>query len=274
MILIVSSTKDIASVTISKFILQKYPFSQKEESYHGNPSYSAEIKGKKITFVTLNEETILAQDLPKYFIELELIIFVSRHKSVSGIPTLSVHTPGNFGSAELGGLPKTVSISPANPMKHALKALAVCRDIMKLNYEVSYECTHHGPSLNVPSMFVELGSSEKQWTDLRAAEAVAFAVMEAVVKFDQRERSVVIGIGGPHYNLQFTRMALRDEEVFGHMIPKHAINLLDAEMLQQCVDRTLEKVEYALLDWKGIRGEDKPNLMSLLNEIGLSYKKA
>ncbi len=55
---------------------------------------------------------------------------------------------------------------------------------MKLDYEVSYECTHHGPSLNVPAMFVELGSSEKQWNDSRAAEAVAHAAMEAIAKFE------------------------------------------------------------------------------------------
>ena len=30
---------------------------------------------------------------------------------------------------------------------------------MDLGCEVSYDCTHHGPSLNIPAMFMELVSS-------------------------------------------------------------------------------------------------------------------
>ena len=81
-------------------------------------------------------------------------MFISRHSSASGKPTLSVHTPGNFGEARLGGLPKIISVSPATAMSDALKALLRYKVEFCLDYEVSYECTHHGPSLNVPVMFV------------------------------------------------------------------------------------------------------------------------
>ena len=158
-------------------------------------------------------------------------------------------------------------------MQDALKALSYFKEGMQLNYEVSYECTHHGPSLNVPTMFVELGSSPKQWRDAKAAEAVAHAAMSAIGKFEAVENSAVLGIGGTHYNERFTRMALDDEAVFGHMIPKYAVPLVDSEMLRQCVDKTLEKVEYALLDWKGIKSADKPQLLKALEEAGLTYKK-
>ena len=94
-----------------------------------------------------------------------------------------------------------------------------------LNYEVSYECTHHGPSLNVPTMFVELGSSPAQWSDLMAAEAVAHSAMTAIANFAAPTTSAVLGIGGTHYNQQFTLMALVGEATFGHMIPKYAVSL-------------------------------------------------
>ena len=67
-------------------------------------------------------------------------------------------------------------------MRDALLGMAKAKEEMRLNYQVSYECTHHGPSLDVPTMFVERGSSLKQWKDLRAAEAVAHAAMTAVSK--------------------------------------------------------------------------------------------
>ena len=158
-------------------------------------------------------------------------------------------------------------------MQDALKALSFFKEGMQLEYEVSYECTHHGPSLNAPTMFVELGSSPKQWRDAKAAEAVAHAAMSAIGKFQVSENSVVLGIGGTHYNERFTRMALDDEAVFGHMIPKYAVPLVDSEMLRQCVDKTLEKVECVVLDWKGIKSADKPQLLKALEEIGLSHRK-
>jgi D-aminoacyl-tRNA deacylase len=254
-------------------ILNQYPFNKTNEVFQENPVYSAGIDGKKVTLVTLKEETVYAQNLPDYFADLDLVVFISRHSSASGTPTLSVHTPGNFGAAELGGLPRKVSISPAAALREALKALARFRTEMKLDYEVSYECTHHGPSLNVPAMFVELGSSEKQWNDSRAAEAVAHAAMEAIAKFGVSECTAVLGVGGPHYNQRFTKMALDGELIFGHIIPKYAVQWADAEILSQCVERTLEKVDCVILDWKGIRSKEKPKLLSALREIGFQYKK-
>jgi D-aminoacyl-tRNA deacylase len=273
MILLVASSKDVAGVNIAGHILNHYPFNKTDEAFQENPVYSAEINGKKLRLVTLKEETINAQNLPDHFADLDLVVFISRHSSASGTPTLSVHTPGNFGAAELGGLPRKVSISPAAALRDALKALMRLKEKMKLDYEVSYECTHHGPSLNVPAMFVELGSSEKQWNDLKAAEAVARAAMEAIVNFGVSENVAVLGIGGPHYNQRFTKMALGDDLIFGHIIPKYAVQWVDAEILSQCVERTLEKVDCAILDWKGIRGKDKPKLLTALREIELQYRR-
>jgi D-aminoacyl-tRNA deacylase len=273
MILLVASRKDTASLNIAKHILNRYPFSITGETFQENPVFSADINGKKVTLIILNEETINAQHLPDDFANLSLIVFISRHSSTSGTPTLSVHTPGNFGAAELGGLPRKISISPATAMRNALKALMLFKEGMKLDYEVSYEGTHHGPSLDVPAMFVELGSSPKQWRDSKAAEAVAHAAMSAIGKFGASEKTAVLGIGGTHYNQRFTRMALAGEAVFSHMIPKYAVPWVNSEMLRQCVEKTVEKVDCAILDWKGIKSADKPPLLKALKEIGLPYKK-
>ncbi len=274
MILLVASSKDTAGMNIAKHILRLYPFHKNAENFQNNPTYSAEINGREVTFITLKQETIDAQDLPDTFANPQLIVFISKHCSASGTPTLSVHTPGNLGPADMGGLPRKVSVSPANSMRDALKALALFKERMKLDYEVSYECTHHGPSLNVPAMFVELGSSEKQWNDQHAAEAVAHAAMDAIAKFHHAKSPAALGIGGPHYNRQFTRMAIDGNQLFGHIIPKYAFKMIDTEILSQCLEKTLEKVECAVLDWKGIRSDDKLKLLEMLKEIGLPYRKA
>jgi len=273
MILVVASRKDVAGLNIAKQILSHYPFSPTGETFQDNPVHSAYVKGKKVTLAILSGEAVAAQHLPDCFANLSLIVFISKHSSTSGTPTLSVHTPGNFAVAELGGLPKTVSVAPATAMRDALKALAYFQESAKLEYEVSYECTHHGPSLNVPTMFVELGSSATQWSDSKAAEAVAHATMSAIGKFGASEKKAVLGIGGTHYNQRFTRIALEGKAVFGHMIPKYAVPNVDSETLRQCIEKTMEKVECAILDWKGIKSVDKPNLLKMLKEVELSYEK-
>jgi|WetSurMetagenome_2_1015567.scaffolds.fasta_scaffold144812_2 D-aminoacyl-tRNA deacylase len=270
MILLVASNKDIASQNIKDQILKNYPFRQTEETFQQNPIFTAAINGKTVTLATLSEESIRAQTLPESFPNSELIVFISRHSSQSGTPTLSVHTPGNLAAAELGGMPRKVSVSPATAMRDALKMLSQQKEALHLDYDVCYECTHHGPSLNVPTMFVELGSSEPQWRDSKAAQAVAHAAISAIANFKVANDPVVLGIGGTHYNQKFTRMALGGEAVFGHMIPKYAVLVVDAELLRQCVEKTFERVSLVVLDWKGIKSEDKPNLLSALQTAGLA----
>ncbi len=273
MILLVASNKDIASLNIKDQILKNYIFKEGTGQFDGNSTFNADVNEKKVTLITLNDESIKAQDLPTKFPDAKLIVFISRHSSQSAKPTLSVHTPGNFAEAELGGLPKTLSVAPAVAMQTTLKALFHYREQLRLNYEISYECTHHGPSLDVPAMFVELGSSPDQWGDFKAAEAVAHSAMTAIATFNEAGNSAVLGIGGTHYNQDFTLMSLMGAATFGHMIPKYALPAIDADMLQQCVEKTLEKVQLAVLDWKGIKSEDKSNLISALESIGLPYRK-
>jgi D-aminoacyl-tRNA deacylase len=273
MILLVHSTKDPAGKLMATHVLQKQPFQKTSQTYQENPVYAADIAGKPVKFVTLGEEAVNAQNLQEDFPEMELAVFLSRHSSQSGTPTLTVHTPGNFAAAELGGLPQTLSVSPAGAMADALRALKRLQMERGLAYEVSYEVTHHGPSLDVPCMFVELGSTPKQWSDTVAAGVVAEAAMEAVANFEKSTINAALGIGGTHYNQKFTQMALSGEAAFGHMIPKYALGQVDAAMLRQCVEKTLEQVDFVVLDWKGIRSEDKPCLLEALQKIGLPVRK-
>ncbi|MCL2432592.1 MAG: D-aminoacyl-tRNA deacylase [Nitrososphaerota archaeon] len=272
--MIVYSVLDIAGINIAQQILKHYAFTASPKLYKTSPLYTADVNGHPTVLVALKEEAVCAQYLQDDFPDADLIVFISRHTSQSGKPTLTVHTPGNFGAAEFGGYPKIVSVAPAVAMQTALKALDHYRRHLSLSgYQVSYECTHHGPSLNVPAMFVELGSSPAQWSDSRAAEAVAHSALTAVGTFTNTGVSAVLGIGGTHYNEKFTTMALMDTALFGHMIPKYAVSAIDSSMIRQCVERTFENVPLALLDWKGISSKDKPSLLSALEQASLPYQK-
>jgi len=271
LILMVASEKDVASINIAQQLLEHYDFEKTSEEYQGKPTYIMKVRNREIKLIFTKQDLIYTQNITEHF-SPQLIIYISRHSSASGTPTLSVHTPGNLTEeANYGGLPKKISVSPASAMKNALKEMEKLKNEWNLNYKVCYECTHHGPSLNVPTMFVELGSSLPQWKDSKAAEAVAHAAMQAAT--NENAYSAVLGLGGPHYNEKFTKLSLREDVAFGHMIPKHMIGRVDLEVLRQCIERTLEKVELAVLDWKGIKGADKQPLMEKLATLRISVRK-
>ena len=258
-------------MNIAQKIIGGHKFEKTANSFQENPIYAKSIENTEVKLVFVNKETIWEQHITDFF-KPQLIIFVSRHSGVAGIPTLSVHTPGNLTSeAKFGGVPQKISISPAGAMKNALLEMARLKKEESLDYEVSYECTHHGPSLDVPAMFAELGSSEEQWKDLQAAEVVAHAVIAAIK--GKAGESAVLGVGGPHYNKRFTETALSSSKVFGHIIPKYATPLVDADMILQCVQRTQEKVEAAVFDWKGMRGADRERIAEALGKLNIPVEK-
>lgn len=257
-------------MNIAKQLIKKHNFEKLSETFHKNPVYSKKIQNKQTKLLFVSTEIIDTQFLENYF-NPQLFIFLSRHSSAKGIPTLSVHTPGNLAEAKFGGKPRTISISPAVAMRNALLEMAKLTNEQSLDYEVSYEGTHHGPSLDIPTMFVELGSSPKQWKDLKAAEVVGDAAVAAVST--SSGCSVALGIGGPHYNKKFTKMALSSQWAFGHMIPKYALTGVDAKVIDQCIEKTVETVNSVVLDWKGIKSEHKPKIVAALDLLGVPSEK-
>ncbi|MEM2273669.1 MAG: D-aminoacyl-tRNA deacylase [Candidatus Bathyarchaeia archaeon] len=271
MILIMASRADVAGLNIADKLIKVFGFRESDKKILGQQAYVRDLRGSEEAMLLFIEgEIVNVQDIPPLS-DLKMIIFISRHSSKSGTPTLSVHTPGNIGEALLGGKPRKVSISPASAMRAALIEMKNARDEMNLPYEVSYECTHHGPSLNIPAMFVELGSAPEQWMDPKAAEAVARGAIAAAE--NKTIYPTALGIGGQHYNKKFTSIALLSETAFGHMIPKYALHDADEYIIRQCIERTLERVDRIILDWKGIKGEDKRPLLETLKKIGLKIEK-
>jgi D-aminoacyl-tRNA deacylase len=82
-------------------------------------------------------------------------------------------------------------------------------------YDVTYEATHHGPYLEAPTLFYELGSTEDEWHDEQAARWLA----EALLSADPDPGRNVLWVGGGHYCPQVND-AVRDTDLRpGHIIP-------------------------------------------------------
>jgi len=229
-----------------------------------------DISGRECLLVEVEMDIVYVGRMVEEF-DPSLVIHLSRHSSAAGIPTLSVHVSGNISNAELGGEPRTISIAPSTAMLTALKELQLQKEMLNLDFNVCYEATHHGPSLDVPSMFIEIGSSEERWRREDAGKAVAQAALaSARVK---PTGSAAMGLGGTHYCPKFTQLALESSQPFGHILPKYALEAVDGAFLRYAVKRTLEPVDKLLVDWKGISGGDKARLLPEAEKLGLRIER-
>jgi len=199
----------------------------------------------------------------------ELIIFLSKHSSVTGTRSFTVHAEGNWSvDNKLGGEPKQLSVAAPVTM------LSVLTELSKLNVsdvEVTYEATHHGPLLKTPSLFVELGGNEDTIKDAGLAKMLAMAVVDALEKSNQSYKNVAFGIGGLHYSRKFTQSALNGEYAFAHIIPKYCVKEVD--MLDQAFERSNIKPEVAVIEWKSVNSLDRTRIINKLNEMGIEYAR-
>ncbi|MBS7611459.1 hypothetical protein KEJ27_04545 [Candidatus Bathyarchaeota archaeon] len=265
--LLVFSESDKAGVNIANALISRYGFERSGDTYQGKPIYKFNVENEAIMLVSIAGDVVDSQFIGQHF-KPSLVVFLSRHASLSGTATLSIHAPGNLGAETYGGLPYKLSIAPANAMKAALIEMNRLVEDRGLKFKVSYEATHHGPSLDIPSMFVEIGSTQREWEDVEAGEVVAEAAMAAVQSVPRFPAA--LAVGGPHYNPKFTNVGLWGDLAPAHIVSKYALeNLKNMHILKTCVERTLEKVQHALIDWKGIPGGIRGEAVDYLKSIGL-----
>jgi len=225
MICIVASMKDIASRNIAENLLSITKWKEKGNIYERDD----------MLLYFIDDEHIFHDDVDKEIEALgytiDAIIFASRHASVAKKKTLSIHAIGNFGKAEYGGRDKT--LIPCSPLLMR-SVLQILKETAPKEYQVCYEATHHGPYLEKPCFFIEVGSTEAEWRDKKACRVIA----EAILQMEEKNYEVAIGIGGGHYAPRFTDMALEGRIAFGHIAAKYAVEHLNEEMLKKMVDAT------------------------------------
>ncbi len=259
-VLIAASQKDTASLNIAERLIENYSFKETEKQYCGRPI----LEHDGILLVHIDVDGIHARNLDKD-LQVDTIIFVSRHSSESGQRSLTVHTTGNpTNTALYGGRPRSLAWVDPQRMKAALLTLKEKAQETGLDgYTVSLEATHHGPTdMEVPVMFVEIGSSQEQWNDKRAGAAVASAAFSAATKQFAGKPSV--GFGGGHYSLKHTETSMAKDFAVGHILPKYFFDQFAPEIVELTFKRTVGNCYTAIVDWKGMRGPQRSALIEIL----------
>ncbi len=248
-VVLINSRQDKAGVNIRHHIEELLDTCQTEGMQEQDRTWQ---------FIEVDERLIHAEHIDAK-LDADLIIFLSRHYSVNPVPVLTVHVTGNFGTADVGGDPRTLAPAAPHMMQATLRALSKhCPE----GYRVSYEVTHHGPTgLSLPSFFVEIGSSEKEWTDPIAGRAVAESVLSACPV----NPVPLIGFGGTHYATRETEIALTSRGAFGHIAHTREVPGLDEEMVRAMIVQSGAVAAY--IDRKALNREELKNLTALLKQI-------
>ncbi len=263
---IVVSKEDVGGMNIYSRLIENFDFKETEREYRGNKFWESKKAGMELLLIdTLH---IFSEHLDE--LNSEFIIFASRHSSKSGKPTLSVHPVGSWGKAELGGKDRELGPASAALMKNYLISLEEKKEALGLDFEVSYEATHHGPGLKTPCCFIEIGSTENEWGNEKAGLAIAETIME---RTEFKECKAAIGVGGLHYNHYFTKIALSTEYGFSHMCPKYALPHFNEEMLKKAIAASMESIEAIIVEQKGL-SKEKIRIMEFLEKQNLPIIKA
>jgi D-aminoacyl-tRNA deacylase len=259
-VLIVASRRDPAAENIAKELTRV-------QHLQAVPGASGNLLRQGDVFLSLVETDGVYTNSLEVNFPVDAVIFASRHRSESGAPTLTVHWPGNPTSkAELGGNPKSLSFTDPPRLRSAMMGLNQAREAANLAYTVSLEATHHGPTeLPVPCLFVEIGSTEKEWADTRASGAVAEAIWKAATEPLPGKNAV--GFGGGHYCNKQSMAVRKDGYAFSHIFSKYFFDEYDEEMVRMAFNRTRGECRTAVIDWKGVRGAERARLLQTLKQL-------
>ncbi len=263
-VVLVTSTRDVASTTIANGLVRNHGFESTKIAFMGKPVFQKD----SLLLVTVDTELIEPPDLDTYF-NPQAYVFLSRHRAESKIPSLTVHTTGNFTDAPfLGGRPKEVGRVNPDLQKNYMIALDKRRREIE-GFEVTIEATHHGPtSLQKPVLFVELGSSEREWGDEHAGAIVGDALVESL-REGRPWGKVAMAFGGTHYPAKFNDLLLTSDMAITTVVAKHSLPAIDSSMFGQIIQKTTNFPRYVAIDWKGMGGGNKDRILELATQFAL-----
>ena len=168
------------------------------------------------------------------------VIFPSRHSAASGRPSLTLHPVGVMQLDEDETPPYGGKAGDAPPPSTRLASwwqeLVRKSEHVELgeDFDTSLEVTHHGPWLEVPSLFIEVGSTAETWGHEGAAEFLADIIHRGLGldggdgfgswdPLNDKGKPVLITLGGGHYAPRANNLGLHPGLRIGHMLATYAL---------------------------------------------------
>ncbi len=262
--LLVCSEKDLPSVNMKESLL----------SFHGWEDMGSDGSNTYLSYgdtvmVTIPDMHVyhegLDSEVEKFGVKVDEVIVMSKHAAASGKPALTAHPIGNYHSNDFGGRAQTLVKAAPALMSDALRHIVVMNDMP--DTQTCFEVTHHGPYLEKPTFYIEVGSEQTHWENKHAAEILA-RVIESLDPHPEYPSAV--GVGGGHYAPRFSEVVMKYKLNFGHMIPNYQLEDRDDEdivrMLKDACEATETKLVY--LHRKSMKKPEERRMSALIASAG------
>lgn len=302
-ILLLASSQDSASVNLHRAMLGLGGWSEPTVLPHGTMHQHLE---RKIHLVLIEQLHIHANGIDSIHeenadCEIEEVLILSRHVSATNTPALTLHAIGIPGETphgdegQAGG--KKGTVVPPSPrfasLFRGMLAEGRSRGLDK-EYDLTLETTHHGPVLTKPTLYIEIGSTEKQWNSKEAADAWASVIAQNLGLKESEPVSwreggdVMIGLGGGHYAPRHKAVLSGTNLWAGHLLANYALPFETPEdgqepsgawrhSIQASVESTRTAFPggnlFAHLDRKSFKGWQRTAILSLLEELEVPVRR-
>ncbi len=195
----------------------------------------------------------------------DAIVILSRHESSSRIPGFTVHYPGNPSERTMGGKPKTLGIAFPRLLT------SIYREMLKIDENITkvIEATHHGPTLNKPVIFAEIGSSEEYWENEKLVKELINAVYNGIREYESIScEKIIVGFGGPHYAKYFSDLAKK--YCISHIISKHYLTELNSNVIKQAIENSIERIDTIIFD--STNRDTRQKILSAIDSNNISIE--
>jgi D-aminoacyl-tRNA deacylase len=302
--LLLSSRADDASMNLYGAVLALGGWSEGEEFGHGFVHFhsSQPVHLLLIDGLHINADEIDSAHSSAVDIDVEEVLVLSRHAAKSGIPALTVHAigvPGEVPHGEVGyaGGRKGSAVPPSPRFTAIFLELQRSASLSGLaeEFDITLETTHHGPFLTKPTLYIEIGSTEKEWSRRDASKLWA-EVISTVLGLDGStgqgiwpgEGEVMIGLGGGHYAPRHTAVVNQGGFWMAHLLANYALEFdgpvevgLPTGPWRHSVGEVVRKtreafpggVVFAHLDRKSFKGWQRRALISELDELAVPVRR-
>ena len=302
-VLIVASNSDEASMNLCSAVLRLPGWSQEHSSINGK--YRIHESGL-VNLLVIDELHILANHIDIDYekstgISVENVLILSRHVSSSQTPAMTLHAIGIPGILPYGEEGRSGGVNgvlvPPNPffasLFRTMNAFATERKLGN-EFDLTLETTHHGPVLSKPTLYIEIGSTEKEWcrSDVADcwAESISYVLgMDGCLLPNLDENiDVMIGFGGGHYAPRHKSIILNSNVYLGHVIANYSLIFDDNDSSEKptgpwinCIVNTVESTRisfpnnaiFAHLDRKSFKGWQRSAIIEKLGELGIPVRR-
>lgn len=267
-IALVFSKRIKTGINVRGFLLKLYNF-KKIGMFNGNPVY----KQKNIFLYTLNKKIHYSE---KNLGEIDADFFIAPHfHCIDYYPKrFTVHPCGNWGKKWVKWGGKKGEFSCVDPLLLKIMLLSLVKNNPFPDFKVSIEASHHGPLVDKPILFVEIGSNKTQYAKKENAKVLATAIMDALKQFsfkNIKKPKIAIGIGSEHCAENFSKIMIEKDIAFSHICPGYQISELNKESLKKAIEKTKGKVDMIIVD-KNFKMSKK--ISKILNSTGLPILSA